>query len=123
MSIPGYAGCLFMRSTNNVHAYAHIEAPSQPQELRSRVLEYYSNHSTVEVTWKPPDNDSRVEYYLYQVIDSLEGVNMSYEANTTNTTVILSDVLNILFILSANNCEGKSAPAFLVINIGKIIQQ
>ena len=108
----------------------YTEAPSPPQELRSRVLEYDNNYSTVtvEVTWNPPGNDSRVEYYVYQVIDSLqlEGVNASlYEANTTNTTVILSGIMydnNISFILLANNyCEaGNSAPTTLIINIGKI---
>ena len=98
--------------------------PPPPQGLRSKILEYGTNYSNIEVMWEPPGNDSRVDFYHHKIVDSLGGASMSYQANTTNTTVILSGILygiNISFFLSANNCAGKSAPAILIImNIGKL---
>ena len=75
--------------------------------------------------WEFPDNDSRVDFYHYQLIfvDSWGQANTSYQANTTNTTVILSGILynlNISFVLFANNCEGKSAPVNLALYTGKL---
>ena len=41
------------------HVYIYTGPPSRPQALTSTVVESYTNYSTVEVTWDPPDNDSR----------------------------------------------------------------
>ena len=105
-----------------MHAYIHTDAPSLPQALRSRVLEFGTDYFTIEVTWEPPGNDSRVDFYHYQVIDNSEGASVSYQVNTTNTTAILFCILygiNISFVLIANNCEGTSAPVSYAIYIGK----
>ena len=102
------------------HGYPYTDAPSLPQALRSRVLESGTDYSTIEVTWEPPGNDSRVDFYQYQVVDSSEGASVSYQANTTNTTAILFCYgINISFVLIANNCEGTSAPVTYAIYIGK----
>ena len=86
-------------------------------------MESYTNYSTVEVTWEPPrpDNNSRVDFYHYQVIVDMEGTSyMLYNVKTTNTTVILSDFpynVNVTFLLSANDrCGGKSKPILLFMN-------
>ena len=75
--------------------------------------------------WEFLDNDSRVDFCHYQLafVDSLGQANTSYQANTTNTTVILSGILyncNISFVLFANNCERKSAPVALAIYISRL---
>ena len=99
----------------------HADMPSSPQALINRVLD--NNSSVVEVMWEPPSNDSRVDFYHYQVVGA--GAIALYQGDTINTTVtlILPDILydiNITFILSANNCEGRSLPVRFVVNIGKI---
>ena len=98
------------------------DEPSPPLNLRSRILEYYTNSSTVEVMWEPPSNDSRVDFYQYQLINNLTEVIVS---NTANTTAVLSGIpynVNMSFVISAYNCVGASQPASLVINIGKFMK-
>ena len=88
----------------------------------SRIVESDTNCSTVEVTWEPPGSGSRVDIYHYQVVVDLEGTSYTlYDVNTTNinTTMILSHSpydVNVSFVLSANNCEGRSAPTTLILN-------
>ena len=80
-------------------------------------VEHHSNYSTVVVMWEPASNDSRVDFYQYQLINSLTEVRVS---NTTNTTAILSGVpynVNISFVISAYNCERESEQATLIINV------
>ena len=67
--------------------------------------------------WEPASNDSRVDFYQYQLINSLTKVGVS---NTTNTAAILSGVpynVNISFVISAYNCERESEQATLLISI------
>ena len=96
------------------------DEPSPPQNLSIGSVEHHSNYSTVVVMWEPASNDSRVDFYQYQLINSLTEVRVS---NTTNTTAILSGVpynVNILFVISAYNCERASEQSTLIINsIGK----
>ena len=69
------------------------------------------------MTWEPPSNDFRVDFYQYQLIDNLTEVIVS---NTTNTTAVLSGIpynVNMSFVISAHNCVGASQPATLSINI------
>ena len=76
------------------------------------------NFSTIEVMWEPPSNDSRVDFYQYQLIDNLTEVIVS---NTTNTTAVLSGIpynVNLSFVISAHNCVGASQQVVLNINIG-----
>ena len=71
--------------------------------------------------WEPASDDSRVDFYQYQLINNLTEVRVS---NTTNTTAILSGVpynVNISFAISAYNCERESEQATLLIHIGKHI--
>lgn len=98
--------------------------PSSPQALMSRVLESNTNYSIVEVTWEPPDNNSKVDFYHYQVVVDLEGTSYTlYESDvkTTNTTVVLSILpnnVNITFFLSTtDSCGRKSIPVALFMNI------
>ena len=96
------------------------DEPSPPQNLSlSRILEYQTNSSTVEVMWKPPSNDSCVEFYQYQLIDNLTEVIVF---NTTNTTAVLSGIpynVNMSFVISAYTvtCKRSSPQEILVINI------
>ena len=93
--------------------------PSPPQALMSRVLESDTNYSTIEVTWEPPDNDSRVDFYHFKVVADSEGISYTlYAVETTNTTVVLSIFpytdLNITVFLSImDSCGEKSTPAVL----------
>ena len=101
-----------------------VDAPSPPQELRSKTVEYHINYSTIIVLWEPPQNDSRVDHYLYKFakVADMSVDEVILIRNTTNTTVVLSDIpygINITFVVSAYNCEGVSAQKVLVINIGK----
>ena len=103
--------------------------PSSPQVLTNRVFESDTNVSRVEVTWEPPDNHSKVNFYHYQVVINLEATNYScilYNTTTTNTTAVLSiDPLslysgNVSFSLSViNYCGEQSTPVVLVIDIGE----
>ena len=101
--------------------HAHAGVPSSPQGLVSRVLESDTNYSIVEVKWEPPDNDSRADFYHYQVVVDSEGTTHTLnDVNTTNTGAIVCNSpynVNTSFVLSANNCEGRSAPITLVLNI------
>ena len=75
------------------------------------------NSFTVEVMWEPPSNDSRVDFYQYQLIDNLIEEIVS---NTTNTTAVLSGIpynVNMSFVISAHNCVGASQQVVLIINI------
>ena len=93
------------------------ELVASPTKLRLESVEHHSNYSTVVVMWEPASNDSRVDFYQYQLINSLTEVRVS---NTTNTTAILSGVpynVNISFVISAYNCERESEQATLLIHI------
>lgn len=91
----------------------------------SRVLECGSDYFTIEMTWEPPDPDlvSRIDFYHYQVLDSLSEENASaiLDSNTTNTTVIIDieGISTALFVLSACNCNGASTPVVFVISNGE----
>ena len=81
-------------------------------------MESDTNYSKVEVTWEPMGNNSRVDLFWYHIIYLGRA---SSEANTTNTTVILSGLphnTNISFVVYAGNCAGKSAPVTLIMNVG-----
>ena len=94
--------------------------PYPPQSLKSGVVEYHVNFSTVRVTWEAP-NGSRVDFYHYQLLDNLTDAPVQIY-NTTKTAVIFPNILynvNNLFFISAYNCKGESAQASIIINIGK----
>ena len=99
------------------------DEPSSPKKIAYRIVTYEANSSTVEVTWEPPSNDSRVDFYQYQLIDNLTEVIVS---NTTNTTAVLSGIpynVNSSVIISAYAviCKRSSSLEILVINVmGKL---
>ena len=100
--------------------HAELLSIPSPQTIRSRIVESYTNYSTVEVTWEPLGNDSRVDFYHYFVIVDSEDTSYSlYDVKTTNTTAILSILpydVNITFFLSASNsCGGNSTVVYEVI--------
>ena len=76
----------------------------------SRVLASSMNYFEVEITWDPPANDSRVDVYHYQVINSVNA-SVILESITKNTTVVIdtNGIVNISFFLAACNCKGRSA--------------
>ena len=61
--------------------------PSPPQALMSRVLESDTNYFTVEVTWEPLGNDSRVDFYHFKVVADSERISytLMYTGETPNT--------------------------------------
>ena len=74
------------------------------------------NHSTVEVTWEPPSNDSHVDFYQYQLMGNLTEVIVS----TTNTTAVLSGIpynacQHVICHLCSQLCWGKSTNNYNVI--------
>ena len=85
----------------------------------SRELASSINYFEVEITWEPPANDSRVDVYHYQVINSSVNASVILESNTTNTTVVIdaNGIYTISFVLSACNCKGASTPIALWISI------
>ena len=110
-----------MITCNRVNLYDFVSAdePSPPQNLSIRSVEHHSNYSTVVVMWELASNDSRVDFYQYQLINSLTEVRVS---NTTNTTAILSGVpynvnisADMSFVISAYNCERAGEQATLLI--------
>ena len=90
--------------------------------LVSRVLASSTNYSDFEITWEPPANDSRVDVYHYQIINSTNA-SVVLDSTTMDTTVnIYIDAYGInstLFVLSACNCEGRSVPVALFISNGE----
>lgn len=103
--------------------YAYIAAgiPMYPLNVQSVVDEYHDYSSTVLFTWNGPQENSRVDYYQYQVINGTEVIDAS---NTSNTSAILSRIPyneNITFSILARNCIGESATVMETINIGGVI--
>ena len=78
-------------------------------------MESGTNYSTVEVTWEPSGNDSRVDFYHFEVVADSKGTNYTlYTVETPNTTVTLSYNVNITIFLSAtDSCGAKSTPVVL----------
>ena len=105
-----------LKHYNSIHDPGLIGPPSPPQILMSRVLESDTNYSLIEMTWEPPGNHSKVDFYHYQVVVDLEAMSYScilYNTTTTNTTAVLSIQLlyggNVSFSLSViNYCGEKS---------------
>ena len=92
--------------------------PTPPTNLRSVVDVYHNYFSTVRFIWDAPNDNSRVNYYEYQV----ENETNSLMYNTSNTTAILSEIFynkNITFLVFSLNCIGKSSPLIQMIHIGK----
>ena len=89
---------------------------SPPQNIKSWVVEYHVNFSTIKITWEPP-NGSRVDIYYYQLLNNVTDVPVQIY-NTTETVVIFPNILynvNNLFFISAYNCKGESAQVSIVI--------
>ena len=96
------------------------DKPSPPQNLRSEIVERHTNYTTVNVTWAPKLNESKVDFYCYQLIDNLTHLPM-LTSNTSHTAVELSipyDV-NMSFVISAHNCAGRSSQIAVFIDVGK----
>jgi hypothetical protein len=79
------------------------------------VEEYHDHNSIVRFTWEAPRDDSRVDYYQYQLINGRSYI-------TSNTTATISGIAyknNITFLLLSFNCVGVSSPLIEIIHIGK----
>ena len=80
--------------------------------------EYHDHISTIHFTRDAPNDDSRVDYYQYQLIDGTSVT--SY--NTSNTIATISEIAynnNITFLLLSLNCVGVSSPLAETIQIGR----
>ena len=80
--------------------------------------EYHNHFSTVLFTWDAPNDNSRIDYYHYQLTN--ETTVVLY--NTTNTSVAISEIpynRNVTFSLFAVNCVGRSAALSEVVTVGK----
>ena len=85
--------------------------------VRSRVFESEDTLS-VEVAWEPPDNDSSVDFYHFEVVAESEGINHTlYAVETPNTTIILSifpyNVNVTVFLSATDSCGTRSVPIVL----------
>ena len=79
---------------------------------------YHAYSSTVLFTWDAPNDNSRVDYYQYEV----ENGTNSLAYNTSNTTAILPEIdynKNITFSVFSLNCIGTSPPLIQVILVGE----
>lgn len=113
--VPGLSLSVFLDTIFFLSVSA--DEPFPPQELKSEIVEHHTNYSTVNVTWASKLNESRVDFYHYQLLDNFT----HFVANTSRTAVELSiphDV-NISFVISAHNCVGMSPQIALIINLGK----
>lgn len=91
-----------------------------PINVQSAVDEYQDYSSAVLLAWDVPDDNSRVDYYQYQVVNATESGIVTY--NTSNTSVIISGVpynKNVTFSVLAANCVGESATVLETVNIGR----
>ena len=99
--------------------YYHAGIPTAPINLQSIVDVYRAHSSTVLFTWDAPNDNSRVDYYQYEV----ENGTNSLTYNTSNTTTaILTEIdynKNVTFSVFSLNCIGKSSPLIQVIHVGK----
>ena len=96
----------------------NIGMPASPTNLRSVVDVYRDYFSTVLFTWDAPNDNSRVDYYQYEV----ENGTNSLTYNTSNTTAILSEIhynKNVTFSVFSLNCIGTSSPLSQIIHVGK----
>ena len=105
-------GCVY---NNNIILAA---PPAPPQAVTSRVLESDTDYSTVKVTWEPPSNNSRVDFYHVEVVADSEGINYTlYAVETPNTIVVLSifpyNVNITIFLFATDSCGARSIPAVL----------
>ena len=79
---------------------------------------YHDYSSTVLFTWNAPNDNSRVDYYQYEV----ENGTNSLTYNTSNTSAILTEIdynKNVTFSVFSLNCIGKSSPLIQVLHVGK----
>ena len=91
-----------------------------PLIAQSVVDKYDDYSSTVLFTWNAPQDNSRVDYYQYQVVN---GTKIIVASNTSNSSVIISGVpynQNVTFLVLAGNCIGESATVMETINIGRV---
>ena len=94
--------------------------PTSPLNLQSVVDEYHDHFSTVLFTWDAPNDDSRVDYYDYRVVNETSTV--AY--NTSNTSVLIFGLVynkKVTFSVLAGNCIGESAPQMKIVDIGGCI--
>lgn len=100
--------------------YGTAGIPMSPLIAQSVVDKYHDYSSTVLFTWNAPQDNSRVDYYQYQVVN---GTKIIVASNTSNTSVIISGVpynQNVTFSVLAGNCIGESATVMETINIGRV---
>ena len=96
-----------------------VGTPSSPLNLQFIVDEYYDHVSRGHFTWDAPNDDSRVDYYQYQLF--MNGTSVT-TCNTSNTTATISGIAynsNFTFLLLSQNCVGMSSPLFETIHIGE----
>ena len=95
--------------------FEYVGTPSPPLNLQFVVGEYYDHLSTVRLSWDTPNDDSRVDYYQYQL-------NNGTIYNTSNTNATVPGVVynkNMTFLLLSLNCVGTSSPIIEIIHIGR----
>ena len=98
--------------------YYHTGIPTAPTSLQSIVDVYHAYYSTVLFTWGAPNDNSRIDYYQYEI----ENGTNSLVYNTSNTTAILPEIdynKNATFSVFSLNCIGKSSPLIQVLRVGK----
>ena len=77
-----------MRFSCDLHINYYTGMPASPTNLQSVVDVYRDYFSTVIFTWDAPNDNSRIDYYQYEV----ENGTNSLTYNTSNTTAILSGI-------------------------------
>jgi hypothetical protein len=101
-----------------IHFLYYAGIPTSPTDLQSVMNGYHEYFTTVLFTWDAPNDNSRVDYYQYEV----ENGTNSLTYNTSNTTALLSEIhynKTITFSVFSLNCIGKSSPVIQIIRIGE----
>ena len=97
-------GSVYHQYKHHAHIMIQGHLHHVPQTLMSRVLECDTNYSTIEVTWDPPDNDSRVDSYHYQVVVDLDATNHSYTLSQYSTTTTTTNTTVTVVLVIFLNC-------------------
>lgn len=75
------------------------------------------------LSWEAPSDNSRVNYYQYQLYYGVTSTIAAY--NTSNTSATVSGIPyneNLTLLIIVHNCIGSSAPYVAQVSIGKVVR-
>ena len=85
------------------------------------VEENHAYFSSILFTWEVPDDNSRIEYYQFQLMDETTVITHNTTTNTSATVSGIPYNKNVTLLLLAHNCIGNSTPVIKTRFVGMII--